>query len=255
MRKLIKNYFLWVSDCPNGRALLITLGLFTAVYLFCWVIAKFIFKAELWPLSFYGYLGILFLVFFLLSVVNETVIKRKITVLSLEPDQIALVYYTDPNGGIIFYEKPLWGKFPFSIVKLPDGWAVGMKQKFKGKIHFCLKDRTINNRPVVIPGCIKFRFSGPFKAQDFGNFLPIQLSPEEINLEHEIRKIFLASFSPESENNRHADITDFFLRKIPQRVLLNDILASADFPERLFGNVKKTKIKLGTPRIIFEKTI
>lgn len=256
---VLKKYFLFVANGPIFGAFITALYFLIAVFIAVGV-AKIIFQVDseyLKILLLWG-IAVSALIFIALAIINHQIIKSKITVLYLENNQIALVYYTDPGGKIIFYEKPLWGKFPFSIIKLPDGWMVGMgkhtSKDFKGEIHFCLKDKTISNRPVRIPITIKFYFSGPFKAQDFSNFLPNQLPPEEICLENEIKKTFLTSISPESRNNLHADVTDFFLRRIPQRVLLNDVLASVDFP-KLFSNAKKTMISLEDPKFIFEKKI
>lgn len=187
----------------------------------------------------------------ILVILNHYVVKKYITAPFLKDDEIALVFYTGKGNEIIFYDKPIWGKFPFSIVRMPKGWKIDMMDNFAGRIEFKLKIRTSQDRVVTIPVKIRFDFIGPFEPQDFRRLLPLQWSPKIISLEDEIKEFFFEFAKSESTwNNPVKDSeTEMFLRQdLSEKDYMKFISSEIDFP-KMFSNAKKPIPKFGRPLI------
>jgi hypothetical protein len=203
-------------------------------------------KDVLWLVSF----GLSIFLTILILFVNRYVVRNKITIINLWENQIGLLYYTGKGNEIIFYEKPVWGKFSYSIIQLPKNWGTS-----ESKVKFLWKHEGISNRMVIVPVTINFYFSGQFKAQDYGNFLPIQLSANTIDLATEIEKIFLDSvFSKRTKI--FTDLQNYLEDRITPKAFMDNLLDSCEkFPKKMFSNSKKIIIKLGNPEIAFERRI
>ncbi|MHB8903589.1 MAG: hypothetical protein ACYC40_00585 [Patescibacteria group bacterium] len=196
-----------------------------------------------------------------LGAANIIVVEKKITVLHLKKsydrNQIALIYYTGKGNEIVFYKKPLWGKFPYSIINLPEYWDINYYSNSHDVIRFFWEIKNVGNRTVTIPVAMFFSFNGPFQAQDFGNFLPMQISPEPISLEDEIKKIFFLSILPEDDKKQRINIANFLDRHISKKMFFDGALEAVtkNFPKKLFSNSEPTVIQLGKPKIVFETTV
>ena len=111
------------------------------------------------------------------------------------------------------------------------------------------------NRTVVIPVTIKFSFSGPFQAQDFNSFLPIQLSPDPIDLTDEIEKMFLDSVFPDRAVI-FVDLQNYLHDRIPEKMFMDHLLdESKKFPKKIFSNAERMTITFEGPKIAFEHRI
>lgn len=207
-------------------------------------------KDLFWSVS----LGLSIALTVLIPFVNRYVVRNKITVINLTKNQIALLYYTSRGNEIVFYEKPVWGKFSYSIIQLPGKWFKN-KDSFKGKIKFMWAHDAVSDRMVVIPVTISFWFFKTFKAQDYSSFLPIQVSPEPINLAAEIERMFLASVvldKKEILNNLQNYLND----RITQKAFMDNLLKYCrNFPKTIFSNSTRITITLGSPEITFERRI
>lgn len=176
----------------------------------------------------------------ILAGLNNYVVKKYITAPFLKDNEIALIYYVEKGKEVIFFDKPLWGKFSFSIIRLPKGWIINMADGSERIINFTLKNLTSLSRMVIIPVKIKFTFTGSFTAQDFLIFLPVLLSNQTISLEEKIKELFDDIIDPRG----NTDVEEFLNKKISQEELGERLSLSVGL-SKLFSNVKEPIIMFG----------
>ena len=162
LMKLFRRYLLEVANCPVGVP--------TAVATFLALIGLTIIafaaggkelKTNLPELMFLGLLG----TGFIFGLISKRIIKKKITVFEIKPDQLVLLHHPDTKKE--FYKQPFWGKVPSTIIQLPKGWGeikAGDKKTENWYVSFNLNEEELL---VIVPLTITFLFVGHWHAKDF----------------------------------------------------------------------------------------
>jgi hypothetical protein len=115
--------------------------------------------------------AIILAVYFIASLIAFIIIKLEVTILTPQEAELAILHYK--NNRVVIYEKPIWGKPPLTIIKLPSGWIKKIKG---GEVRLIETDLIIgmnSSASARIPLIVEYRFLGPFKAADFQEKLKI----------------------------------------------------------------------------------
>lgn len=181
--------------------------------------------------------------------------KTMITMVELKKDQVALIYFGEKAE---IYKGPFWGKpSSISIIQLPNGWVVGMKNGDQKSLEI-MKDISLDKDrisfSVIVRIIVKFYFSGPFKVSDLECASKKGSSVEAPSLLTEYVKEVLrngASHFEAIQNNA----TDYYDGKITKSKLINKILLDIEFPKRLFSNIFRTIMIIKDVDFRFEREL
>lgn len=256
--ELIKKYFLSVARHPIWYV-------FRTVVLI-YVLALFGLKvySELDPSGTNGavinqiifYLSVSSVVIFIaLAYINEKVVSNKITIVSLEPNEMGLMLFMGNVTEI--YEKPIWGKHPVNIITFPEKWDWRTKKGDKKEVIIGIKVKLDKKVSALVPMKIKFTFSGPFQIEELRQILQIDdsscLNKTSMNIKELISEKFREFNNGLSHDLIQADLLAYLNSEVLMQTLTYSIMKRISFPKNLFANVEKTEIKVLNPKFRFAK--
>lgn len=171
---------------------------------------------------------------------------KKVTVIELKRDQIALIYFGEE---IKIYHGPFRGRKPsqVKIIQFPEGWGIEIKKYDKKELEIEVKidlERHLLSFSVIIHFFIKFEFLGPFQIADLEQVVTRNETDKSLFLfQSFVKEIFLNSGSKFIEMQKNSE--DYTERKLTMPKLINEILLDVKFPRHLFPNILETKFRIG----------
>lgn len=237
--KILKNYFLFFAQHPIGY----NVSLWIFVFLVSFVLSSY----HIINIPGY-YLGIEIIIFVVHTVVIYQVILSNITrqaVDVLNDYSYLFQVAVFPDGRKEILSKPIWGKSNvYSVAKMLEYSGRGemfiVKTSCGGKYE---------NSHITIPVNLKFRLSGSFNQLElFNELFKEQNDPygPALSIEKYVRSVF------KKVNVKSQDLIDAAIKKYAQLqssepVLLNEVIAAINFPDRLLSNIIDVKICLESP--------
>jgi hypothetical protein len=234
MEKL-KKYFLFVCENSVFWAIVVSFVLFI-VYLICVVVVTTVFKlgAQVPNLVRIG-TAIAICFACILSGVNSLVSLFAITTFFPDKKSILLIYREENKPEI--YKKPIWGKYPYKIIELPDKWIMPLSDRTKSVILFI--SLLVNNRKLLLPFRLSFYFYGELRANDLHILIMAQKKETRekstINLEDCIKYIFEKyNLTKEKEEEIKNIVTDWTNEQESLAKLTMGFKDKVCFPSEIF---------------------
>ncbi|MEI6835918.1 MAG: hypothetical protein WCK59_03720 [Candidatus Falkowbacteria bacterium] len=182
------------------------------------------------------------------SIAVWMVIKLEVTILAPQDTELILLHYK--NNRVVIYEKPIWGKPPLSIIKLPNGWIKKIKGGEVKLVETELLVEMNSSTSIKIPLVIEYRFLGPFKAIDFQEKLKIA-APRKAKIRiFSATNMFRPVIRPKYHESLKADLIFFNDGLKSHWDLVEKIMTQIDFSDRFFSNMKKIRVEVGMPKIV-----
>lgn len=235
MRKLIKRYFLAIAENPIENALIIGVVLFAVSLII--IIAKFGSANEsIDPCR--TALTICVFITVVLAFINVVVTSLKTTSFSQNKNKIILVYFPD---GTKIYKKPIWGKYLYRIIKLPNEWLLPLADQVEQnhKIVVNLKIR-IKKQIAVFKIELDFWFNDEFKPEELGAMLICSKVNENFRCFYFcecIEKIFNDyNLQDTNQTTLKTIIVERLHTPKSEDVLIKKIEEELSFPSTLFSN-------------------
>jgi len=197
-------------------------------------------------------LSIIWGIFFVIMLATYLAIAIKIT--SFNTNNNLIVLLQTENGREI-YTKPLWGKYPYSIIVIPKSWNEAMtvdgEKYFRFPFEFPIDKQIINGcgteTVIIFPITLYLCFNGSLLMRDFKKISSDKngdiLDGETIEIDDYVRHCFLELNSNNKllEKLKKAAV-EYNDGKISQVHLSRIATNEFKFPNKIFSNVRETKI-------------
>lgn len=251
MKKIVKKFFLIISEEPILVSLLTSTGMFfLSLQIFYWITGQepTINVIEISFLSF-------FIIFICLATLNYKVVKKYITVFSEEHEYLILLH--NCPGHVVRYRGPLWGKFKTSFIELPDQWSSEAEEGTENKLKVNLNILLSNGINVYVPIMYTVYFSGPFDANNLKNVLGIRAPKSSdtqlIRAQDYFQYLFENNnYGPDYESIKR-DALKCYTGKISDYEFADRLKEKLKFPKDLLKNVKITRTEIVQPE--FQKLL
>lgn len=242
VKKLVKEYFLFVSQSPIFWALIGALAFFCLDFASLTVITCFSDKST-FELARTG-IDTTIILAMILSAINIAVPNLAITSFRNSRQRIILIHR---EGKPEIYQKPLWGKYDYKVIDLPYKWfrPLSSGNETSLLINFQIP---VNDKTLLVPLKLKFHFYCEIKARDLSALLALQAektrAEEIISFEECVKHVFEENnLTPEKREKIREIVDDCISEKKPLIQLIVKIKEEFFFPGHIFPNAE-VKIKL-----------
>lgn len=238
MEKLIKRYFLAIAEKPIKNAIIT--GVVLLIICLVVVFVKFGSADEsINPCR--TALIICISVTTVLTFINVVVTNLATTSFSQNGNKIILVYFPD---GVRIYKKPIWGKYLYQIIKLPNEWILPSNQIIQTNrliMDFKVK---LNKQIAVFRIELYFSLFEEFKAKELNTMLINSKANENFSCFDFcecIEKIF-SDYNLRDGKDKLLEkiIKDWFDTPETKKELIGKIKENILFPPTLFRNTAVT---------------